>query len=168
VAENRPNTPLTKSLEPLEQRLVYAAGLYTAVATVIVTGPYLSGHHPKVKGSPVVALAIGLGAAALVLVAGRLRNRMGAAVAAGVAGVAPWGGILSFPVLALSAWLLMRNNRRLRAERGDRPAPVRGQRPARRRKDEADEADSRRRPPASKRYTPPKPPPTKPGRRGRG
>ncbi|HZU74840.1 MAG TPA: hypothetical protein VE990_18930 [Acidimicrobiales bacterium] len=168
MADRPTPPPLTKWLEPLEQRLTYAAAVYTALATLVVTVPYLSGSHPKLKGSPALALGIGLGSAAVVLVGARLRHRLGAALAAGLAGVAPWGGILSVPVLGLSFWLLFRNSRRMREERGLAPAPARGERPAgfRRRRPTAEADDGKRRPPASKRYTPPKAP-DKGGRGGR-
>ncbi|HET6794536.1 MAG TPA: hypothetical protein VFH45_08850 [Acidimicrobiales bacterium] len=162
--DNQAGTPSRPAPGPTmndnERKLTYSAAAISVAGGIYFVIAYATGHkmgntttHPSTvaiytAGDMVFGLLLALGA--------RRGSRLLAGMVAMVGGVLLWGTtILGFPFIGLGGWLIIQNSRAVRAAR-DRGEPL--QLPWRRRRstEPVDEAESRPRPTASKRYTPPK------------
>ncbi|MHB8295852.1 MAG: hypothetical protein ACYDH5_14770 [Acidimicrobiales bacterium] len=146
-------------MDSLDRRLGYGGAAIGAIAFVAGWAPHLAGRGVA------VAMAIGVGSAALMAVATRIGNRYLLAAACFLLGSAPWPSVLFVllvPYMALFGFELIRASRqarrlglaragggRTRAKSEPRP---RGGSGGARRKTTTPPAG----PSASKRYTPPK------------
>jgi hypothetical protein len=168
----------------LRQRQATLAGAaVAALAVLAIWIPQLGAHVRKGQTTPSLALASGLILAGLLAISLLINKRYIVGFAAlFLAFLGPWGNypLLAIPFAGLAGWLVITAGRQAREEAeakrreaGDsqatpargRGASVRGSssstspRPRRGgllRRGQPDESPSRRKPPASRRYTPPK------------
>ncbi|HZT67466.1 MAG TPA: hypothetical protein VFA11_16890 [Acidimicrobiales bacterium] len=160
-------------MERNERLATLAAAVLSVAAGVGFLAAFLVGHHRgHTSGTAVAVYTAGDFVFAGILAwAARAGNRFATGMIAVVGGFLLWGSTaISFPYLALAAWLLVRNSRAMRAQRDAeraaapaRPRPAPAEKRAggwfSRRKRSADTGPGGvRRPPPSKRYTPPRPP----------
>lgn len=158
-------------LDSRERLAGFAGAALAAVGFCAIWIPHLGAHATKASGAltPDTDLLIGLVMAAALAGATALGRRALVGFVALFIGLGgPWNSYLlaQIPFLALAGWLLMRASRisseaRRAAQAGKEAGNSRGRRSDKedgRGRKKGDQPAGRRRPEASKRYTPPKPP----------
>ncbi|HET9731077.1 MAG TPA: hypothetical protein VFP54_00245 [Acidimicrobiales bacterium] len=146
---------LGASSRPMDQRerlAVFAGAVLAAVAALAMWLPQVGKQSAAVPAA-VIGVALGV----VLFLTARRGGRLGAAMAAGLCAFGPWTRfvMVSYAFLALSGWLLFRNAKVLREERAAAGLPARPTR-SRRRRNEPETPAGRKKPPPSKRYTPPR------------
>lgn len=147
----------SRDMERNEKLLALTGALVAVVTGFVLLGAVLAEHHHTKGQLPAAAyLGISGGFGVLLFLAARHGSRVASSVVAMLGGMVAMPGLLRYPYLALAVWLLLRNSRAMREQRGPTARqPARKPERARRGTQAPAAETASRRPDPSKRYTPP-------------